>query len=572
MSFKILSKTFLLTLVTSFVSAGTVDQAQSMLNRLGYNAGPVDGAYGTKTRGALETFYTDNGQVFDGKLSENEIEDLKRAVSLHVKLDSENATQNMANDNGTHYRKRYKINGKYPVPLKSTTSPKNGAEGQRSYEFRTRLNSFMTNFYAVGDFNNDGVQDFIVTAFRNDEHEVEKVYKGVNVYKHKISKHRSFKVYAGDPRTGWGNTYYRKGGKDITHLFVEDEMMSGIADNQIQNQLPLVADFNGDGIDDLYISSAFHTTTSAGLKHNSKFFGGWHSYYLSQQDGTFKESSRDMMKGLFVDKNSGRYTEFSHRSDIGDIDGDGDIDVVHTSVSWKNNNGYIICMYNDGKGNLTSKQCGEQWGNNVKIGDFNGDGNADLLAITSYHKCINQHGKGKLQNVSSSRNQPRVIFGNGSGKFYNRQSKKFIGYGKHQMANGEDILLCGMPTAVVADVDNDGDLDIIGNTIGYLYVGGYFQVFLNDGSGNFSYGQQILGKQPNVRYSLSNWVDHESNHSCQGYCWNIHTIDLNEDGYVDFMCDGGFFQSVDGKVYINNGDGSYKEAPTWMINKHVSVF
>ena len=31
------------------------------------------------------------------------------------------------------------------------------------------------------------------------------------------------------------------------------------------------------------------------------------------------------------------------------------------------------------------------------------------------------------------------------------------------MVNGEDIFLCGMPTARVADVDNDGDQDIIGN-------------------------------------------------------------------------------------------------------------
>ena len=28
--------------------AGTVDTAQRMLNQLGYNAGPVDGAYGKK--------------------------------------------------------------------------------------------------------------------------------------------------------------------------------------------------------------------------------------------------------------------------------------------------------------------------------------------------------------------------------------------------------------------------------------------------------------------------------------------------------------------------------------------
>jgi len=48
--------------------ANSVAQSQRMLNKLGYNAGPVDGAYGGKTRGALEKFYADNGSSYDGKL------------------------------------------------------------------------------------------------------------------------------------------------------------------------------------------------------------------------------------------------------------------------------------------------------------------------------------------------------------------------------------------------------------------------------------------------------------------------------------------------------------------------
>ena len=71
---------------TSLVSAGTVDNAQSMLNRLGYNAGTVDGAYGAKTRGALEEFYVDNGGSYDGKLDANEITDLLAAINISKKI------------------------------------------------------------------------------------------------------------------------------------------------------------------------------------------------------------------------------------------------------------------------------------------------------------------------------------------------------------------------------------------------------------------------------------------------------------------------------------------------------
>ena len=478
---------------------------------------------------------------------------------------------NSVNNNGTYYSPEYKVKGKYVLPLDSMVSKYNGTRGSQPHEWRGRLQSFMTNFYAVGDFNNDGIQDFIVTALRHSEMQKSKV-TDVNIYKHDVSQFKSFKVFAGHKKSGFANDYYRSGGEDITHLFIEDPEMAGIADHQLSAQRPLVADFNGDGIDDIYIASAQHSNLSQGHKG---FFGGWHSYYLSQPDGTFKESSREMMKGLFVDKKTGRYLEFAHRSDIGDIDGDGDIDVVHTSVTWSGGskgNGYIICMYNDGKGKLTSKKCGEQWGNNVKIGDFNGDGHADLLATSQDYSCYEAHGHVKKKHISKKRNQSMIIFGNGSGKFMNKQGKKFVDLGKQVMHNGHDINLCEIPTATVADVDNDGDLDIIGNVIGYLYVGGYFQVFLNDGDGNFTRGQQIIAKQPNMHYSLDNWPEHEANHSSQGYCFGMHTVDFNDDGYIDFVCDGGFMQPMDGFVYVNNGDGTYKKAPTWMINKYISRF
>ena len=557
------------------VTAGAVDSSQRMLNQLGYNAGPVDGAYGGKTRGALEKFYADNGSSYDGKLDANEVADLTAAMDA-AGLDTVDPVNFY---NGQHFASEFKVNGKYALPLKSMTSVGNGVTGPDKHEWRYRLNSFMHNFYAVGDFTGDGVQDIIVTAMRADEMQESYNNGGAKVFEDTYSKRRNFMVIAGDPKTGWANDYYRNGGKDITNLFIEDPKMAGKADHQLSNQAPLIADFNGDGIDDLYISSAARSVRSE--RNDGQFFGGWHSYYLSQPNGTFVESSREMMKGKWVERSTGRYTEFSHRSDAGDIDGDGDIDLVHTSVTWNgmNNNGFLICMYNDGTGRLTSKKCGEQWGHNVKIGDFNGDGNSDMLVTNSDYDCTKQHNPRKVSGAGHrTRHTSRVIFGNGSGKFYNRNSvvfnKNFEGLGKQQMHNGEDIMLCIMPTANVADVDNDGDLDIIGNTIGYAYVGGYFQIFLNDGAGNFSLGQQIMGKQPNMHYSVKegNWPMHENGHTSSGYCFNMHTVDFNDDGFIDFMCDGGFFDPTDGRVFVNNGDGTFKDAPKWLINRHVSTF
>ncbi|MHA1555143.1 MAG: peptidoglycan-binding domain-containing protein, partial [Alphaproteobacteria bacterium] len=58
------------------MAKGEVGPAQQFLTALGYNPGPIDGAWGGKTRNALIAFYVDRGGEFDGTLSANEIEDL----------------------------------------------------------------------------------------------------------------------------------------------------------------------------------------------------------------------------------------------------------------------------------------------------------------------------------------------------------------------------------------------------------------------------------------------------------------------------------------------------------------
>ena len=64
---------FFITIMLMFGFVGpamsdTVSSAQRMLNQLGYNAGAVDGAYGGKTKRALEAFYAKSGGSYDGKL------------------------------------------------------------------------------------------------------------------------------------------------------------------------------------------------------------------------------------------------------------------------------------------------------------------------------------------------------------------------------------------------------------------------------------------------------------------------------------------------------------------------
>ncbi len=63
--------------------SGTIEEAQRMLNVLGYNAGPVDGLYGKKTKDALSDFYESQNKQFDNKLDQNELTDLENASKVY---------------------------------------------------------------------------------------------------------------------------------------------------------------------------------------------------------------------------------------------------------------------------------------------------------------------------------------------------------------------------------------------------------------------------------------------------------------------------------------------------------
>ena len=126
----------LLLLVASQTFAGTVDNAQRMLNQLGYNAGAVDGAYGKKTRSALEAFYADNGGIFDGKLDANEVADLQAVMS----------------DRGIRFSPLSNTEVEYAF----------GWDGTKLFD-HDRLDqlTWFHERYVAGDYNSDGYTDYI---------------------------------------------------------------------------------------------------------------------------------------------------------------------------------------------------------------------------------------------------------------------------------------------------------------------------------------------------------------------------------------------------------------------------
>ena len=122
--------------------ANSVAQSQRMLNQLGYNAGPIDGAYGGKTRGALEKFYADNGSSYDGKLDANEITDLTSAMDV-AGLDLRVVHENLGIIVQNNSNKPYVIS----QPMKTDVSQRGGW-----YQIAASVQA---------DMNNDGYLDTI---------------------------------------------------------------------------------------------------------------------------------------------------------------------------------------------------------------------------------------------------------------------------------------------------------------------------------------------------------------------------------------------------------------------------
>ena len=152
--------------------------------------------------------------------------------------------------------------------------------------------------------------------------------------------------------------------KRADELIIDNREDSGIS---LGKRL-LVADFNSDNILDFYIADTGAKKIEAGVA----LTGHRDSYFLSQLDGTWVESSDTHLShpGFEV---------YNHGAATGDIDNDGDIDVVFSDILGHQVGTYLWCLMNDGTGFLKTRKCGGVWTHTLELADLDGDGYLDLI-------------------------------------------------------------------------------------------------------------------------------------------------------------------------------------------------
>ena len=306
----------------------------------------------------------------------------------------------------------------------------------------------------------------------------------------------------------------------------------------------VVADFNGDGQDDLFFAN-----------HGCNL-----PPYPGEVNSLFLSSGNN-----FIDRKAAlpNLVSFTGSVATGDLRKNGKSDVLvgvlgmqlnanlNAQFKGPNTQGDLVGPYllrNDGLGNFTydNTSLPDKIANNLQLSstttrftssrfaDLNGDGFPDLIL-----------GSDQNSDVAGS-----VYLNDGTGKFKTAEIALPAGlFGK-----GNTITVA----ITVADVDGDGRPDLLlsqTQNTPVFYGAGKVQVILNKGNGAFvdATAQMIPALKTN-----SYWA--------QG----VHYTDLNSDGKPDILLESDELQATDSVAYLNQGNGSFAPMDRALLPANVS--
>ena len=317
----------------------------------------------------------------------------------------------------------------------------------------------------------------------------------------------------------------------------------------------IIQDFNDDGIDDFFIANA------AVELNNGKFnYRGVNPVLVSI--GPFRWAA-SRHTGHLVDKKTSTFQGFSHGSDAGDIDNDGDIDVITTDFTG------VICHYNDGKGNFKSKKCITRKKGAffvASLADFNNDGILDIVAGNAHFNAEyrKQSPQGNVVKETKNSHFIALYYGNTKGKF--KQAHIL------EPARVGNFVFSEVPEMTAFDFDNDGDLDLVSSTVGMYYSGSAWVAYENI-NGKLKIADTNIIIQP-----LDEWQDakiwgsmvqSESN-PWNTYCSKSILIDVNNDGLMDLLCDNAVqHHRMTNHLLINKGNMQFDFATPEQVSNLV---
>ena len=271
-------------------------------------------------------------------------------------------------------------------------------------------------------------------------------------------------------------------------------------------------DWNGDKKPDLVIVNQCQ---------NGSNCSGTVTVLLGNGDGTFQVPPSYGSGGYDADSLA-----------VGDLNGDGKLDLVVTNLCQssncsRGNNGSVSVLLGKGDGTFQPAQAYATGGfgsSSVAIGDFNGDGNLDVVVA-------NQCGAGNCKGGGSV----SVLLGNGNGTL---QAAKTYSSGAYTALS-----------VAIADFNKDGNLDLVvaNQCQATNCENGAVSVLLGNGNGTF---------QPAQTYASGGY-----------YSNSVVVGDFNGDGNPDLalasQCQDSTCQNGGASVLLGNGDGTFQTAQSY---------
>ena len=290
---------------------------------------------------------------------------------------------------------------------------------------------------------------------------------------------------------------------------------------------PTVADFNGDGIDDIFAGSKLI------LSNNGKLVDVSHT---------------NLPNELFFNTDVGPV--FSHDIAVGDSEGDGDIDIFLpiSDNTWDNQIIPWTMLINDGTGNFTvnsnfpkipepwqvnqDPSKGRLWATTAAVGDFDNDGYGDVSVGWFNPSLAREYGFGQTYENSAG----AVFFNDGTNDWRNRPWLELPDnyYGENGNAN----------SMAVIDFNGDGFLDIVVASTKHqpYYQGRMIQFFLNNGGNSFTDVTSQYGDTTYANGGINN-----------PNLWNgegiLRILDFDNDGDLDIVD-----SNTETYVLLNDGD------------------
>jgi len=410
----------------------------------------------------------------------------------------------------------------YPTPDNCSTTPENGS-----------IPGFIPGDIIGGDFDGDGDQDVLWVADIAD---------------------RVFKSLGSDEDKSYWSTIHLLFNDGSGRLSEDMDKYDGGEPPRLPAPYHAeVEDFNGDGIDDVFIAS-FGVPV---IQEDNTNVWKPYPHLILMSDGNKHVNQQILQNEQELQDNLATANDFAHDASSGDVDGDGDIDVFMNAVLYFNdgNGSFDIVGLNQKEVDYpccapSKEKVDQTHAHASTIGDYNNDGIDDLVILWS--------ALASADNIFGARTWNNILLGpvdKDNPTYLDSSNWKTLPepfYGPDN-ANYND--------ADSGDINGDGIDDIvIGSTRkSPYYAGRHVQILISNGDGTFI-DETISRFSNQPRSGLDPTLSGTGIGEGQ-----ITLQDWDGDGDLDIIDTQAIYGGEDFKIYprltlaVNDGNGYFEE-------------